>query len=158
MSKKTAILNNLIMSLIFTVLFCVAGQYFGTGVIDFSTLPLPLAVGFVLGFAIVQFVPCVPLGMRISNALQLSPGGVGSYVCMSCCIAVIMATIMTFVMTWFTMGLLGGAPFAATMLAASAQWSLFVLMAIIVAVVVSKPVQTFAKAVTGGVKPATQAS
>jgi|GEM_PF-1995882 len=149
MSKKAVLLTNIFMCILFSAIFTLLGQLFGTGGIHFNQFLLPWVFGLALSFLVIQFIPVVQWGFKLAHTVKARPDTFGHYLIMCLAVTIVLSVIMTICMTMFTMSVLGGAPAAASFKNGVSSIPLYLVCAFPVVLIVFKPCQHLALRIAG---------
>ncbi len=144
MSKKAATIYNVFMSLFFSLIFTTLGQLLGAGRIIFPGYLISYVLGAVIGFCIVQFLPCALWGEKLAGKFGAKPGSFGFDCCVNLVISLILPTVLTLVMSVFEMSVMGGAPIKVSLLAGLKSIPMYILIAFAAGLVAAKPLQKLA--------------
>ncbi len=149
MSKKASSLYNLLMALVFSLVFTLLGQLLGSGRIVWSEFPVSYLIGLVLGFCVVQFVPCAEWGAKLGLRLGAISGSFAFDSCVNIVVSLIMSVILTTVMTIFGMTIMGCAPVRAALMTALKSIPLYTAIAFVIGSVIGKPLRKAAIKLAG---------
>ncbi len=149
MGKKASTINNLLMAIVFSFVFTMLGQLLGNGRIIWSAFVISYFLGLVIGFCVVQFVPCAEWGAKLGIKIKAKPGSFAFDSCINLVVSVIMSVILTLIMTVFGMSIMGDAPLKAALITALKSIPMYIVIAFVIGAVISKPIQKLATKLAG---------
>ena len=140
MSKKENIINTLIMSFIFALVFTLLAQYITMGTISLQTVPRDFILGFAVGLAVSFIIPTGKIAVNAAFKLKAQPGTAKFDVIVGAVFAVIFAIVMSFVMSLISGCIIGHAPVVPVLVGTLKTLWIYILAAFIIGLLVTKPV------------------
>lgn len=147
--KKASVINTLIKSCIFALIFSLLAQVLTTGTINWAIAPMRFLVAYAVSLCINFTVPAGKWGAMLAKKLGAKPGTAAFTAIIYAVVSIIFCILMVNAMSLINACLLGGAPVIPVLLSAAKTMIIYILVYFVLCYIIIQPVQKLADRLAG---------